>query len=82
MKNTRLNSILSSGFIACALVIGSLASTPSASAQTPIAQVTIPFDFQTTSQTLPAGTYRIVRESEKPHSVGGSWPGERLCTDA
>jgi len=34
MKNTRLSSILSSGFIVCALAIGSLASTQSASAQT------------------------------------------------
>ena len=63
MKNTRLNSILSSGFIACALAIGSLASTQSASAQTTIAKVTIPFDFQTSSQTLPAGTYIVARES-------------------
>ena len=63
MKSTRLNSILSSGFIACALAIGSLASTPSASAQTTIAKVTIPFDFQTDKQVLPAGTYRVERES-------------------
>ncbi len=63
MKNTRLNSILSSGFIACALAIGSLASTQSVSAQTTIAKVTIPFAFQTNNQTLPAGTYRVERES-------------------
>ncbi len=62
MKNT-LHSILSSSFIACALAIGSLASTPSASAQSTIAKVTIPFAFQTGSQTLPAGTYRVGRES-------------------
>ena len=77
MKSTRLNSILSSGFIACALAIGSLASTQSASAQTTIAKVTIPFDFQTSNQTLPAGTYRIEREShnliklEGPGNTGG-----------
>jgi hypothetical protein len=64
MKNTRLNSILSSGIIACALAIGSLASTQSASAQnTTIAKVTIPFAFQMGTQTLPAGTYRVDRES-------------------
>jgi hypothetical protein len=63
MKSTRLSSILSSGFIACALAIGSLASTQSASAQTTIAKVTIPFDFQTGRQTLPAGTYQVERES-------------------
>ena len=63
MKNTRLSSILSSGFIACALAIGSLASTQSASAQTTMVKVTIPFDFQTSSQTLPAGTYIVARES-------------------
>jgi hypothetical protein len=63
MKNTRLNSILSSGFIACALAIGSLASTQSASAQTTITKVTIPFAFQTANQTLPAGTYLVERAS-------------------
>ena len=65
MKNTRLTSILSSSLIASALAIGSLASTQSASAQggTPIAEVTIPFAFQTSNQTMPAGTYRIDRES-------------------
>jgi hypothetical protein len=64
MKNTRLTSILGSNLIACALMIGTLASTQSASAQsTPLAQVNIPFAFQTPLQTLPAGTYRINRES-------------------
>jgi len=64
MKNTRLNSILSSTLIACALSFGSLVSTQSASAQSSdVAQVTIPFAFHTTMQTLPAGTYRIERES-------------------
>jgi hypothetical protein len=66
MKNTRLNSILGSSLIACALTFGTLASTSSASAQTStnVAVVDIPFAFQTaTQQTLPAGTYRINRES-------------------
>jgi hypothetical protein len=65
MKNTRLSSILSSSFIACALAIGSLASTQSASAQTgtTLAQVEIPFSFQMSNQTLPAGTYRIDLEN-------------------
>lgn len=65
MKNTRLTSILGSSLIACALTIGSLASTESASAQsgTALADVNIPFAFQTPMQTLPAGTYRIDRES-------------------
>jgi len=65
MKNIRLTSILGSSLIACALTIGSLASTQSASAQgsTPLAEVNIPFAFQTGLQTLPAGTYRIDRES-------------------
>ena len=78
MKNTRLTSILNSSLIACALTIGSLASTQYASAQsTTVAEVTIPFAFQTTNQTLPAGTYRIDRESgylvrlQGPHSEGG-----------
>jgi hypothetical protein len=72
MKNTRLNSILSSGIIACALAIGSLASTQSASAQTTIAKVTIPFDFQMGSKTLPAGTYRVERESANLILLEGS----------
>src|SRR5277367_5969332 len=72
MKSTRFSSILSSGFIACALAIGSLASTQSASAQTTIAKVTIPFDFQTNSQTLPAGTYRVERESANLILLQGS----------
>ena len=65
MKNTRLTSILSSSLITGALTIGSLASTQSALAQseTALAEVTIPFSFQTATQTMPAGTYRIDRES-------------------
>jgi hypothetical protein len=61
MKNTRLTSILSSSLIACALTIGSLASTQSVLAQseTALAAVTIPFTFQAGSQTMPAGTYQI-----------------------
>jgi hypothetical protein len=63
MKNTRFTSIL--GLIACALTVGSLASTQSALAQisTPVAVVDIPFAFHTAKQTLPAGMYRIDRES-------------------
>ena len=65
MKNTRLTSILSSSVIACALAVGSLASAPSASAQSSMtmAVVNIPFAFQTERQTLPAGIYRIDRQS-------------------
>jgi hypothetical protein len=61
MKNTQLNSILSSSFIACALAIGSLASTQSVSAQTSttLTKVDIPFSFQMSNKTLPAGTYQI-----------------------
>jgi hypothetical protein len=79
MKNTRLTSILGSSLIACALTIGTLASTQSASAQasTALAEVNIPFAFQTTNQTLPAGMYRIDRESgylvrlQGPDRTGG-----------
>ena len=79
MKNTRLTSILTSSLVASALAIGSLASTQFASAQSPttLAEVTIPFDFQTPSQILPAGKYRVVRESSNllllrgPNSKGG-----------
>jgi hypothetical protein len=63
MKNTRLASILSSSLIASALAIGSLASTHVASAQTPLADVNIPFAFHTPTQTLPAGKYRVILES-------------------
>jgi hypothetical protein len=64
MKNTRLTSILRSSFIVGALTIGSLASTQFASAQraTDLANVNIPFAFQTGHQTLPAGMYHIARE--------------------
>lgn len=65
MKNTRFTSIFGSGLVACALTIGTLASTQPASAQNSptIAEVNIPFAFQTGAQTLPAGMYRIDRES-------------------
>jgi hypothetical protein len=79
MKNTRLTSVLGSSLIACALTIGSLASTQSASAQSTktVAKVNIPFAFQTSMQTLPAGMYRIDRESgslirlQGPGAAGG-----------
>jgi hypothetical protein len=79
MKNTRLTSILGSSLIASALMIGSLASTQFASAQspTPLAEVNIPFAFQTTNRSLPAGKYRIDLESNHlvllrgPRQVGG-----------
>jgi hypothetical protein len=62
MKNTRLTSILGSSLIACALSLGSLVATQSASAQsTAVAEVNIPFAFHTPTQTLPAGAYRVDR---------------------
>jgi hypothetical protein len=76
MKNTRLTSILSSSVIACALAIGSFASARSASAQstTTLAVVNIPFAFQTERQTLPAGMYRIDRQSGNLIHLAG--PGQ------
>jgi hypothetical protein len=64
MKNTRLTSILNACLVACALTIGSLALTQLASAQAPLAEVNIPFTFQTPTRTLPAGIYRIHRKSD------------------
>ncbi len=65
MKNTRLTSILGSSLIASALAIGSLVSTQVASAQSStMAEVTIPFAFQASTQVLPAGTYRVVSQSD------------------
>lgn len=65
MKNTRLTSILGSSLIACALSIGSLVATHSASAQTTsVAEVNIPFAFHTPTQALPAGTYRVDRSGQ------------------
>jgi len=64
MKNTRFTSI--SGLIACALMIGSLASTSSALAQNSgraLAEVNVPFAFHTPTQTLPAGSYVLDRET-------------------
>ena len=74
MKNTRLASILSSSLVASALAIGSLASTQFASAQSPrpLADVNIPFAFQTPTQTLPAGKYRVILESNHMVLLRGS----------
>lgn len=65
MKNSRLNSILGSTLIACALTFGTLASTQTAAAQSSstVAEANIPFAFQAGNQQMPAGQYRIVRES-------------------
>jgi hypothetical protein len=72
MKNTRLTSILGSSLIASALAIGSLVSTQVASAQSStMAEVTIPFAFQVSTATLPAGTYRVVSESSNLIRVQG-----------
>ncbi len=61
MKSLRFTSILTSSLLASALAIGTLASAPSAAAQstTLIARATIPFAFQTGSKVMPAGTYDI-----------------------
>jgi hypothetical protein len=65
MKSLNLTSILSSGIIACALGIGSLASTQTALAQEyGLAKATIPFAFQVGNDIMPAGTYAIDRESD------------------
>lgn len=63
MKN--FTSILGSSLIACALTLGTLASTQTAAAQSTsvVAEVTIPFAFQAGSLQMPAGNYRIARES-------------------
>jgi hypothetical protein len=65
MNNSRLNSILGSSLIACALSLGTLVSTQTAAAQSTntVAEANIPFAFQAGSQQMPAGQYRIVRES-------------------
>jgi hypothetical protein len=65
MKNQRFTSILSSALIAGTLVIGSLASTQAAVAQNGnvLAEADIPFAFQNGDQQMPAGIYRIDRES-------------------
>jgi hypothetical protein len=64
MKSTQLTSVLGSSLIACALAIGSLASTQSALAQNsaPLAKVNIPFAFQAGPKAMPAGIYQIDRE--------------------
>jgi hypothetical protein len=75
MKDTRLTSILNSSLVACALTIASLASTQLASAQMEpvLAEVNIPFAFQTPTRTLPAGVYRIHRKSD--HLIRLEGPG-------
>ena len=81
MKNT-INSILSSSLIACALTLGLIASTPFASAQrlTTTAEVNIPFAFQTSSHTMPAGKYRIIQESRNVIWLQGSSTGAFAVT--
>jgi hypothetical protein len=79
MKNSHLASITRSTLIACTLMIGTLASTHSASAQSPeaLATVNIPFTFHMGDQTMPAGMYRIdlvsnhvVKLQGPDHAVG------------
>jgi hypothetical protein len=76
MKNTQLTSILGSSLIACALAVGSLASTQSALAQDSelLAKVNIPFAFQAGTKTMPAGMYQIDRESR--HLILLHGPGQ------
>jgi hypothetical protein len=64
MKTTRFTSILGSSVIACALMIGTLASTQTAAAQSgnAVAEANIPFAFQSGNQHMPAGQYRITRD--------------------
>lgn len=64
MKTTRFTTILRSSLIACALTIGTLASTQTAAAQggNAVAQANIPFAFQSGNQHMPAGEYRITRD--------------------
>jgi hypothetical protein len=61
MKTSMFTSILRSSLVAGALTIGSLASTPFASAQTTVAQAYIPFAFQNGNKVMPAGNYRLER---------------------
>jgi hypothetical protein len=78
MKNSPFTSMLSSSLVACALTMGSFASTQSAAAQSKeaVASVTIPFAFQNGDQHMPAGVYRIDRPSSailqlrSPHANG------------
>ena len=79
MRNLHLASITRSTLIACTLMIGTLASTHFASAQSPeaLATVNIPFTFRMGDQTMPAGMYRIdlvsnhvVKLQGPDHAVG------------
>jgi hypothetical protein len=79
MKSTQLTSILGSSLIACALAVGSLASTQSALAQNsaPLAKVNIPFAFQAGPKAMPAGMYQIDRESRNLIVLHG--PGQAVA---
>jgi hypothetical protein len=81
MKSSHLASITRSTLIACTLMIGTLAATHSASAQSPeaLATVNIPFTFHMGDQTMPAGMYRIdlvsnhvVKLQGPDHAVGSA----------
>jgi hypothetical protein len=73
MKNLRFTSILGPSLITCALTIGTLVSSASAQGTTAVAEVNIPFAFQTPTRTMPAGTYRI--DSETTHLILLRGPG-------
>lgn len=71
MRNQTLTSIVRTIAVVTALAIGFLASIPSAAAQIEAAPaiVNIPFDFQTDTQKMPAGHYRISRGSSGSYIV-------------
>jgi hypothetical protein len=66
MKTTRFTTILRSSLIACALTIGTLASTQTAAAQSgnAVALADIPFTFQSGNAHMPAGEYKVIRTSD------------------
>jgi hypothetical protein len=84
MKNSHLASIVRSTLIACTLMIGTLASTQSASAQSPeaLATVNIPFAFRMGNQTMPAGMYSDRSRIESCSQVAWTRSCRRLCGDA
>jgi hypothetical protein len=66
MRNSRFASFFDPTLIACVLMIGALMSAIPAKAQwqSTIGTVNIPFAFHAEDREMPAGMYRIVRESD------------------
>jgi hypothetical protein len=73
MRNSRLAYLFNPTLITCALMIGASMSASSAKAQSDsiIGTVNVPFTFHIGKQAMPAGMYRIQRQSNHGLRIRG-----------